>query len=118
MTFQIKTEKFYGYSQLEYDRLLTNIISKVVPRSYSCIKYWHNYRYVFWKEKKTSTMWPSQNFLLYNGNIIKIKVNEWINNFFKKKYYVSFLPPPPLGIHTTSTNYNNLILKKKKSKRF
>ena len=28
----------------------------------------------------TSMMWPSQNFLLYNGSIIKIKVNEWINN--------------------------------------
>ena len=29
---------------------------------------------------KTSMMCPSQNFLLYNGTIIKIKVNEWINN--------------------------------------
>ena len=29
--------------------------------------------------KKTSMMWPSQNFLPYNGTIIKIKVNEWIN---------------------------------------
>ena len=29
-------------------------------------------------------MWPSQNFLLYNGTVIKIKVNEWINNL--KKY--------------------------------
>ena len=29
---------------------------------------------------KTSMMWPSQNFLPYNGTIIKIKVNEWINN--------------------------------------
>ena len=29
---------------------------------------------------KTSMMWPSQNFLLYNGTVIKIKVNEWINN--------------------------------------
>ena len=28
----------------------------------------------------TSMMWPSQNFLLYNGTIIKIKVIEWINN--------------------------------------
>ena len=28
----------------------------------------------------TGMMWPSQNFLLYNGTIIKIKVNEWINN--------------------------------------
>ena len=25
---------------------------------------------------KTSMMWPSQKFLLYNGTIIKIKVNE------------------------------------------
>ena len=25
-------------------------------------------------------MWPSQNFLQYNGTVIKIKVNEWINN--------------------------------------
>ena len=29
-------------------------------------------------------MWPSQNFLLYKGTIIKIKVNEWTNNY--KKY--------------------------------
>ena len=29
---------------------------------------------------KTSMMWPSQNFLLYNGTVIKIQVNEWINN--------------------------------------
>ena len=29
---------------------------------------------------KTSMMWPSQNFLLYNGTVIKIKVNEWMNN--------------------------------------
>ena len=29
---------------------------------------------------KTSMMWISQNFLLYNGIVIKIKVNEWINN--------------------------------------
>ena len=28
----------------------------------------------------TSMMWPSQNFLLYNGIIIKIKVNVWIND--------------------------------------
>ena len=28
------------------------------------------------KKKKTSMMWPSQNFPLYNGTIIKIKVNE------------------------------------------
>ena len=31
-------------------------------------------------KNKTSMMWPSQNFLLYNGTIIKIKANEWINN--------------------------------------
>ena len=30
--------------------------------------------------RKTSMMWPSQNSLLYNGTVIKIKVNEWINN--------------------------------------
>ena len=29
---------------------------------------------------KTSMMWPSQNFLLYIGTIIKIKANEGINN--------------------------------------
>ena len=29
---------------------------------------------------KTSMMWPSQNLLLYNGTVIKIQVNEWINN--------------------------------------
>ena len=32
-------------------------------------------------------MWPSQNFLLYNGTSTKIKANEWINNF--KKYVTS-----------------------------
>ena len=33
------------------------------------------------KRKKTSMMWPSQNFLLYNGTSVKIQVlNEWINN--------------------------------------
>ena len=53
-------------------------------------------------------MWPSQNFLLYNRNFIKMKVTEWINNL--KNF------PPPLGIYTTCTNYNNLI--SKKSKRF
>ena len=84
---------------------------------------------------KTSMMWPSQNFLLYNGTIIKLKVNERINNL--KKYVnrppplwgyiqhvqiitISFQKicqsPPPLGIYTTCTNYNNLI--SKKSKRF
>ena len=59
---------------------------------------------------KTSMNWPSQNFLLYIRTIIKMKVTEWINNL--KKY----INPPPLGIHTTCTNYNNLI--SKKSKRF
>ena len=29
---------------------------------------------------KTSMMWPSQNFLLYNGTVIKIKVNDRIND--------------------------------------
>ena len=28
-------------------------------------------------------MWPSQNFLLYNETVIKIQVNEWINNLKK-----------------------------------
>ena len=41
--------------------------------------------------KKTSMMWPSQNFLLYIRNIVKMKVTEWINNL--KKYVI---PPPPL----------------------
>ena len=40
--------------------------------------------------KRTSLMCPSQNFLLYNRNIIKMKVTEWINNL--KKY----VNPPPL----------------------
>ena len=39
---------------------------------------------------KTSMMWPSQNFLLYNRNIIKMKVTEWKNNL--RKYVNS----PPL----------------------
>ena len=55
-------------------------------------------------------MWPSQNFLLYNGTVIKIQVNEWINT--KKKKNVTSVPTP-LGIHTC-TNYNNLISKKSK----
>ena len=45
-------------------------------------------------KEKISMMWPSQNFLLYNGTIIKIKVNERINNL--KKYVTSV--PPPLGM--------------------
>ena len=40
----------------------------------------------------TSMMWPSQNFLLYIRNIIKMKVTEWINNFKK-----CVIPPPPFG---------------------
>ena len=44
-----------------------------------------------YRKIKTSMMWPSQNFLLYIRNIIKIKVTEWINNL--KKYVI---PPPPL----------------------
>ena len=28
------------------------------------------------KSNKTSMMWPSQNFLLYNGTVLKIQVNE------------------------------------------
>ena len=39
---------------------------------------------------KFSMMWPSQNFLLYNGTVIKIQVNEWINNL---KKYVMSVPP-------------------------
>ena len=41
---------------------------------------------------ETSMMWPSQNFLLSNGTIIKIKANEWIDNL--KKICQS---PPPFG---------------------
>ena len=37
-------------------------------------------------------MWPLQNFLLYNGTIIKMKVNDWINNN-KKNMSV----PTPFG---------------------
>ena len=42
-----------------------------------CLKWW-------WVSKsllkhKTNMMRPSQNFLLYNGTILKIKVNDWIN---------------------------------------
>ena len=39
---------------------------------------------------KTSMIWPSQNVLLYNGTVIKIEVNEWINNL--KKYVTSVAP--------------------------
>ena len=38
-------------------------------------------------------MWPTQNFLPYNGTIIKIKINEYINNEKKKK----LRQPPPFG---------------------
>ena len=44
---------------------------------------------------KTSMMWPSQNFLLYNGIIIKIKVNEWINNL--KNMLIKKNMSPSLG---------------------
>ena len=37
-------------------------------------------------------MWPSQNFLLYIRNIIKMKVTEWINNL-----KVNMSIPPPFG---------------------
>ena len=57
-------------------------------------------------------MWAPQNFLLYNGTIIKIKLNEWINNY-KKICFVS--PPAPLGMHTTCKSYENLISKKEKT---
>ena len=43
------------------------------------MKYWSS-KNILKYLKKTSMMWPSQNFLLYIGAIIKIKVNEWINN--------------------------------------
>ena len=33
-------------------------------------------------------MWRSQNFLLYNGTIIKIKVNERVNNLKKECYII------------------------------
>ena len=56
-------------------------------------------------------MWPSQSFLLYGGTIIKIKVNEWINNL--KNILCLFFSP--LGIHTTCTNYNNLTSKKEQT---
>ena len=36
-------------------------------------------------------MWLTQNFLLYNGTVIKIKINKWINNL---KKYVTLVPPP------------------------
>ena len=39
-------------------------------------------------------MWPSQNFHLCNEIIIKIKANEWINNY-KKNMLRQF--PPPFG---------------------
>ena len=35
---------------------------------------------IFHCHLQTSMMWPSQNFLLYIRNIIKMKVTEWINN--------------------------------------
>ena len=41
-------------------------------------------------QHQTSMMWPSQNFLLYDRNIIKMKVTEWKNNLRK------YVNPPPL----------------------
>ena len=52
-------------------------------------------------------MRPSQNFLLYNRTVIKMKVTEWIDNLKK-----NVNPPLLLGIYTTCTNYNNLISKR------
>ena len=49
------------------------------------MKKWHARKTIGWLKlefyntEKTSMMWPSQNFLLYNGTVIKIKVSEWIN---------------------------------------
>ena len=40
---------------------------------------------------ETSMMWPSQNFLLYNRNIIKMKVTEWINNLKKYVQHVQII---------------------------
>ena len=55
-----------------------------------CLKL--NSTYTNWfGNSQTSMIWPSQNFLLYNGNIIKIKGNEWTINL-KDIYNVS--PPP------------------------
>ena len=47
------------------------------------LKSWIRFKQKFSKENfhETSMMWPSQNFLLYDINIIKMKVTEWINNF-------------------------------------
>ena len=36
--------------------------------------------YAYNYKQKTSMMWLSQNFLLNNGTVIKIQVNEWVNN--------------------------------------
>ena len=55
-------------------------------------------------------MQSSQNLILYNGTIIKVKVNDWINNL-KNIYYVS--SPSPSRISTTCANYNNLLSEKK-----
>ena len=41
-------------------------------------------------QRKTNMMWSSQNFLLCNRNIIKMKVTEWKNNLRK------YVNPPPL----------------------
>ena len=45
-------------------------------KSIKCVKLYKGRLYNI----KTSMMWPSQNFLLYNGTVIKIQVNESINN--------------------------------------
>ena len=39
-----------------------------------------DYQNTMQKDIETSMTQPSQNFLQYNGTVIKIKVNEWINN--------------------------------------
>ena len=61
--------------------------------AHSKVNFWCAIVYAAVKNyKKTSMMWPSQNFLLYNEIVIKIKVNEWINSLKN-----ILLHPPPLG---------------------
>ena len=45
-----------------------------------CIRLFQFQCYECTEKKKTSMMWPSQNFLLYIRNFIKMKATEWINN--------------------------------------
>ena len=58
-------------------------------------------------------MWPSQNFLLYNGTIVKIKIIEWVNNLKNM-----LRQPPPLWRYIQQVQIIKFSFKKKKANGF